>query len=112
MRTPEEQEAFLSEGRFKDASPRDRRTSFQIVAVLIVLYWALTTAAFFFNFFLSFLLTLPWSYFIMFWRQNTAANNHLVENTQVDFIAFPLLCGGINSILLISLTKLLTGFKK
>jgi hypothetical protein len=112
MRTPEEQEAFLSEGRFKDASPGNRRTSFPIAAVLIILYWALTASVFFFNFFLSFLLTLPWSYFIMLWRTNTAANNHLVENRQVDFIAFPLLCGGINSILPISLTKLLTGFRK
>ena len=115
MRTPEEQERFLAHGRFNLPLANDQRLSAGVLAIAACGYWALAAITFFINFFGCFFLTVPWSYFVMFFRMRLPESNLFVEfinSKGGGFIVFPLLCGGLNVLTAILIVKLLTRYKE
>ena len=81
MRSPDEQERFLTSERFDNSSAYGR-SSMETVAIVALVYWILAGLAFLFNFWAGFLATLPLSYLIV------SARMHLLpSNPSVEFIS-------------------------
>ncbi len=109
VRTPEEQEHFLTRGRFGQTE-EGRHPSASVLATFALVYWLFAAIAFLLNFFVGFFLTLPWSYLVISLRMRLAASNSLVafvNSKEGGFLVFPVLCGGLNILVLFALMKLL-----
>ncbi len=115
MRNPEEQERFLTSGRFERQSANDRRLSMGTLTIVALLYWIFAASAFLVNFFVGFWVTLPWSYLVVSFRMHLAPTNPIVEfiaSKGGGVIVYPLFCGGLNILMLFAFAKLFAGSKK
>lgn len=79
MRSPDEQEHFLTSERFERLSAKDRRISMGTLAVVALFYWIFAGVAFLLNFWAGFLITLPWSYLIVSVRMHLSPSNPIIE---------------------------------
>ncbi len=114
MRNPDEQERFLTAGRFERWSAKDRRLSMGTVAIVALIYWVFAALAFLLNFWIAFLATLPWSYFIVSFTMHLSPANPIIEfinSKEGGLFVYPFLCGGLNVVILIAVMKLVVGKK-